>query len=1280
MSAQFENEPIAIIGVGLRFPGENSTREQFAEFLRCGKSGVTRVPEGRLPSVIPEDANTDAGYLQSLRDFDATFFGISPREAAFIDPQHRLSLETSWEALEDAGIDPTSLRHSNTGVYVAVTGMDYAMEIARLPLDQVELYAGTGMFHAGASGRVSYFLGLRGPALSVDGACASSLVAVHLAVQGLRLGECNLALCGAANTISDPAYPVMASRSGVLAPDSRCKTFDEAGDGYVRGEGAAMIALKRLKDAQRDGDRVLAVIRGSAVRQDGESAALMAPNAKAQAALMRATLDNAGLTPHDIQYIEAHGTGTAIGDPIEMRGISEVFSASHSQTRPVAVGSVKTNLGHLESTAGLAGLIKTLLQLRDRTIYPHLNFSIPSSRIPWSTSPVSVPTAVTPWTATGARTAMVNSYGATGTIASVVLQEAPEPQQPCPPTDNGESGGVLTISAKSEASLHRQIQAYTDLAAGIGREDIAALCRGTNVTRAHHLWRVSTTVGSTEDLNAFLERQLRHGRRTAPVAGRKRAAFLFPGGGTQYPDMGGHLYRRFPRFRQHYDQCSALFEPALGWSLSQEIAQSTAPQPGTDNATVLTARLFTLEYALAQFWMSLGVQPSVLLGHSLGEITAAAVAGVMELPDAVRLVLRRGQLLDSTPVGAMVAIEASPDQVMPLLDSAPDLSLGAVNGPQQCVISGARDAATELASALAQQGFKVKILQVPVASHSPLMDQILDEYQACLETITLHPPKIAIASTVLGRIAEPEEITAPDHWLRHLRDTVRLVDAMRAIETRGSHSFLEIGPGSELLGMGRDCTATPSAGWFGSMHRKDTAANTISQSVSRLYAAGFAIDWAAWHEGQPAQPLRHGKLPLYQFDRKPHWLPTPKNQPVSAGQHALLGTETTTPQAEGGFAFRSVVSAHQPAYLSEHTVHGAPAFPGTGFIEMLLAAQDTALGEATKPIEDLTFHEPLFLTSSEVSLHTEAASEPDGYLHWRISSSGADGLRTLHLTARTPRNTGQSLADAVLPTATRGAPDAEMATQDLAAYFEARGACHGPTFSTAARASRYGKTLVIGDIETTPHSVADVLHPALLAGALQTSACLFAEGPDDGSAYTAVRVQLARLVRKPRGRSLRSELTVTHETEQRVTVDLTLYDQYGEAFRMRGVELQRFSAARPQLPHNELHPAAALPSIDIGAWHAMTPQAKRERARTFVLAHIADLLQFPTIEDVPQGASFFDMGMDSLLAVRLKNVAEKSFGITLDLRTILGNPTIEALADLLATGQEEPANPQETPA
>jgi acyl transferase domain-containing protein len=896
-----KHEPIAIVGIGLRMPGGSTTIDALAQYLDLGKSAITPIPPDRWPAAEFADA-TRGGFLADIDQFDAPFFSISPKEARCIDPQQRLALETSWEALENANIDPTRLRRGNVGVYFGSSGVDYAWEIGALAAEDMDGYLAGGMLSAAVSGRVSYFLGARGPCLSVDTACSSSLVALHLAVNGLRGQECELALCGGVGIVHHPYSSMMLTGMEALAPDGRCKTFDESADGYGRAEGCAVIVLKRLSDAERDGDTVLALVRGTAVRQDGESAGFTAPNGIAQEALMRAALANAVLEPGDIQYVEAHGTGTPLGDPIEMGSIAEVFGPSHRRQDPLLVGSLKTNIGHMEAAAGIGGVIKTVLQMRDRTVFPHLNFDKPSSRIAWDAWPVRVPTRTEPWRA-DVRRALVNSFGFTGTIASAVLEQAPAAVQ-VPAPEPGCSH-VLTISAKSVPALAGQIRRYRQLLADRPGIDIADLCYTANVGRAHFRHRVSGVVTDHDSLAARLEELL------ATVEGgelpgyeSRKVGFLFSGTGAIHPGMGAALYGRHPVFASEVDTCDELLTPLVGRSVKGMVLGTCGSEDAEALGRVQYSQpvQFAIEYALARLWMSWGIRPNTVAGHSMGEIAAGAVAGLFSLADGAKLIAARARLTDSVrSAGGMVSVGAAAEAVAPLLADYPDVAVAAINAPQQCVISGGRDSVAEIVAALSRQDIDVKALASSTAFHSPLMNEAVSGLREELEGIRFLEPAITMVSTVTGQVARHSEFTV-DYWVRHVLEPVNFMGAMRTLDRRGKHVFIEIGPFPTLTSLGKRCIPPSRHVWLASMHPSDQDGSFLLNAVAKAYAAGQPISWPDFHRGRQGRKIG---LPAYAFDRKSYRLPASTvstavpagRSPAGTSDGASAGQAVTVSQA-----------------------------------------------------------------------------------------------------------------------------------------------------------------------------------------------------------------------------------------------------------------------------------------------------------------------------------------------------------------------------------------------
>jgi acyl transferase domain-containing protein/acyl carrier protein len=1069
-------EPIAIVGIGLRFPGGNDTLAGFEAFLRDGRSGIGPIPADRwdagFAATGADSAGTvrtsGGGFLAGLDQFDPKFFNISPKEADYIDPQQRLVLETAWEALENAAIDPATLRHGLGGVYLGAGSMDYLLELDSLPYADLDSHIGTGTAHSAVSGRVSYFLGWRGPCISVDTACSSSLVATHLAVEGLRRRECDIALAGGVNAIHHPTASIVFSAAGMLAPDGVCKTFDESADGYSRSEGCGVLVLKRLSDAQRAGDTVLALIRGSAVRQDGESAGLTVPNGTAQEAVMRAALAGAALGPGDIQYVEAHGTGTPLGDPIEMGAINDVFAGSRSAADPVAVGSVKTNLGHMEIAAGVGGIVKTVLQLRGGTIYPHLNLTAPSRRIPWDSYPVTVPTRCRPWPG-GPRRALVNSFGFTGTIATIVLEQAPQgtppaaagpapdaaagpaPDAAAGPAPEGAAGAapdgaghVFTASARSTRSLRRQLRRYRDFLAERPDLPLADLCRTSNIGRSHFPVRIAGPVRSRAELAALLDSAAdRPDRPDRDGAGGviRRVAFLFTGQGAQYPGMGAALHRRYPVFRQHLDECDRLFAPHLGRSI-REIAFGHSGDPGELDQTRYTQpALFAVEYATARLWQSWGVRPSVLIGHSIGEIAAAAVAGLFTLEDAVALVAVRARLMQSvsTP-GGMSAVRAGAERVAPLLADYPDLGLAASNGPEQCVVSGGRGSLSALCARLAEDGIPTRALPVSHAFHSPLMAEVAETFRQAIAGIGYREPELTIVSNLTGRVGRPAELSSPDYWLRHILEPVDFAAGMRTVERRGRHAFVEVGPTAQLGVLGRACVSTPGDHlWLASGARSDSDGGTARAALAELYTAGLPVSWAGYH----GDARRRVELPSYAFDRKRYWLPVGGGRHRRGGMagpvhHPLLGAPV--PAGGGVREFATRLSPDQPGYLRDHVAMGQVVVPAAAYLEALLAGCDAVFGDARRPVEDLRIHAPLLLSGEPVEVRTRLRPLPGGGAEAEIVSLvpapadpdtdagavAAAPIERRHVTARIggPDPAGAGSAEATGPTAATGSTGA----------------------------------------------------------------------------------------------------------------------------------------------------------------------------------------------------------------------------------------------------------------
>lgn len=878
------HEPLAIVGMALRLPGGVADAGAFADLLWSGTDAITGIPAERwsLDALYSEDLDAPGkmgtrhgGFVDAVDLFDAEFFGISPREAASMDPQQRLLLQVAWEAIENAGQAPGGLVGSRTGVYVGIGNNDYGRALYR-HTELIDPYFSTGNSYSVASGRLSYFLGTQGPSVSVDTACSSSLVALHLACQGLRLGECDMALAGAVNLILTPEMNINFSKARMMAPDGRCKTFDAAADGYVRGEGCVVLVLKRLTDAQAHGDRVLAVVRGSAINQDGRSGGLTAPNGPAQEDVIRAALESARVNAGDIGYVEAHGTGTPLGDPIEVGALGAVLGPGRPAGRPLLIGSVKTNIGHLEAAAGLAGIAKVVLALQRREIPPHLHFKSGNPHIDWAAWPVQVPIARVAWEPIGGRRlAGVSAFGFSGTNAHVILEEAPA-------TTAGGDGvadrprHLLALSARNAPALAELARRY-GAALAAAQAGLGDLCFTANAGRTHFAHRLcvngSSVAQMVEALGAFVEGQA-HGCLAsghAEGAVRPRVAFLFTGQGAQYASMGRALYDSEPVFRAALDACEQALRPHLDRGLLELIFAPADQAAAIHETRYAQPATFAIEYALAVLWRSWGVEPVALLGHSLGEYAAACVAGSISLEDGLRLVAARGRLTHELPAnGAMAAVFAPEPVVTEALAGAPEgVAIAAYNGPAHFVISGRRDLVEAMTRRLEGQGVQVKSLRVPHAAHSALVEPALPGLRQVLETVRFSAPRLALVSNLTGDFVGLDDMGQPDYWLAHMRQPVRFTQALKRLLDQGVTHFIEVGPHPVLLGMGAECAAGAPVEWLPSLHRDRPAGVDLYEGLQRLYVAGAEIDWAGF---DAPFPRRRVAAPTYPFRPQRHWM------------------------------------------------------------------------------------------------------------------------------------------------------------------------------------------------------------------------------------------------------------------------------------------------------------------------------------------------------------------------------------------------------------------------
>ncbi|QRK05997.1 acyltransferase domain-containing protein [Archangium violaceum] len=1313
-SERAKREPIAILGMACRFPGADSP-EAFWRLLRDGVDATSEVPPERWDVDAWYDPDPNApgkaytrrgGFLRDVDRFDARFFNINPREAVSIDPQHRLFWEQSWEALERAGRAPGSLSGSRAGVFLGITNNDYGQLLATLrdPAEQ-DGYVMTGNALNFAPGRLSYMLGLQGPSVAVDTACSSSLVALHLACQSLRSGEVDLAIVGGVNLILSPGGTVLMSKARALAPDGRCKTFDASADGYARGEGCGVVVLARLSDAVAAKDPILAVIRGSAVNQDGPSSGPTVPNGQAQQAVIREALARAGVKPTEVDYVEAHGTGTSLGDPIELRALGEVLGEGRAAGDRFVLGSVKTNVGHAEAAAGMAGLLKVVLSLRHGQIPPHLHFRVPNPHVPWESIPAEVRTSLSAWTRRGERrVAGVSSFGASGTNAHVVLSEPPPTEATA--TEPEPRWAVLPLSARRWEALLELAGRFEEHLANNPSTSLGEVCATAATGRTHFSHRLAVVADSVSEVRSHLAAFVAGEPAAGLVAGRTRGetppkvAFLFTGQGSQYVGMGRGLYESQPVFRQTLDRCDALLRPLM----ERPLLEVLFAKEGVAEAELLTETrytqpaLFALEYALAELWRSWGVVPQAVLGHSVGELVAACVAGVFSLEDGLKLIAERARLMHSLPRdGEMAAVFAGEAEVAESLRLHEGrVSLAAINGPTETVISGERQAVLAVVESFQGKGIKTRALQVSHAFHSPLMESILEPFERVAEKVTYAAPKLTVISNVTGRPATAAELTGAAYWKRHVREPVRFLAGVQSLHEAGIGLMVELGPKPTLLGMAKRCVPEDAgAGWIPSLREGQNETRTVLEAVSELYTRGVEVDW----KGLVGTSRRRVTLPTYPFQRERYWVEpsaraagaTPMPAMSARGGHPLIGHRVRSPVT---VAFETQLDAGRLAVLRDHRVHGHIVVSGVVHLSMAMAAMAEVSGASPGVhAEGITFSDALLLSEGEprtvqlvlqdkgqggtaFQLFSLEAGQGGGEPSWKLHTSGTFQ--------------GEAREGAFERARVEGPLDAVRARCGEEMTGEAFYATHwkvgeheiGPSFRLIRRLwRRDGEALAEISVPEMPELSGE--RTALPVGPLLAEACVveacgqlvkvaLPAGVGERGVFIGVGVDRHDQRHGGAGRTRWCHVRLhPSEDPDSLRADLRLLDEVGAVVAVsEGMHLRRVSAqvlrravegpSRATTVSRRQEPVELLERI-----RSASAAEKRGHLESYLL-HQAASVSGLAASDIDPEASLRELGLDSLGAVDLKGWIQKDLGVDVPVADLLQGPSPRHLAEQLA--------------
>ncbi|WP_156959571.1 type I polyketide synthase [Nocardia sp. BMG51109] len=1304
-------EPIAIVGMACRFPGDIDSAEDLWQLIAAETDALDPFPtdrgwdRDRLHDPDPDRPGASAahrgGFLTDAAGFDPALFGISHREATAMDPQQRLLLEVGWAAIEDAGLAPTSLRGSDTGVFIGCYAQEYGPRLPQAHSDSAG-HLLTGTTTSVASGRIAYTLGLHGPAITFDTACSSALVAIHSACEAVRNGTCSLAIAGGATVMSGPGLFTEFTKQHGLAPDGRCKPFAAAADGTGWGEGGGLLVLERLSEAERRGHRVLAVIAGSAVNSDGASNGLTAPNGPAQERVIRRALTAAGLTPDAVDAVEAHGTGTALGDPIEANGLLAAYGTHHTPERPLYLGSVKSNIGHTQAAAGVAGVIKMVMALRHGVLPATLHIDAPTPHVDWSSGTIRLLTEALPWPENGhPRTAAVSSFGISGTNAHLILrQPAPPGSEPAAATDESDdrapvllfplSGHTPQALAGNAARLRRHLEAHPEIAP-------ADLARTLATARAQHGHRATVTLAESGNACETIVSALRSlgdgGTHPNLVTAEKPCAepgdlvFVCGGQGAQYPGMGAGLYRLFPRYRDAFDETCAALDPHL--DSAQPLRDIIFADPDSPAAALLDRTeftqpaLFAVQVALHALLTSLGLTPDVVMGHSIGELTAVHLAGVWSLDDAAEIVAARGRFMQSCPGhGRMLAVNAAEDELAPLLRDVDGISVAAVNGPGDTVLSGDADALARVRERLDAQHRTSTFLQVGHAFHSAHMDAALQPFADVAAGATYHGPQVAVQSCLTAGPATADQLSDPGYWARQLRHTVRFHEAVTYLVRHGEHTFLELSPHAALTAaLTRTLTDTTGSAALSTLRRNRPDGAAVATALAALHHRGHSPDWVRLTPGARSIPL-----PTYAFQHRRFWL-SPGRPAAPGPDHPLFDTATELAD-DKGWVFTGRVSLHTHPWLADHTIAGTALFPGAAVAELMLS---TGQHIGCPHITELVLHQPLSLRDTD-----------DGVdMRVQVGDRDAAGPRPITVHSR-PHHPGgpaqtapwtQHATGSVAPVAEHGAAGATrppdlarpIDVTDLYSVLAERGYGYGPAFQgvRAARIDDTGPEPTVYTDVVLPEDVDSAgygIHPALLDAALHSLLV-----PAVGDDHEHIRIPFVfKGITLHAVRSTRLHVAATRTGPDTVTVHAA--DPLGapvltiEAVTLRPLPDPAPAAAVPTMLELTWIPTAdAAPDItecDTTGWAVLTSEPGRLPAALRGLRTCADLSALLDNDRLPAAVIWYPAHDRDEVPAAVRATTDEALTLLRQWVTHPGTATVPLLvctSHAVATSPHDPA-------